>query len=120
MKFSVADLTTKRGDTYLVEEIYELINGWDPEIPPYAWSGGCVMDLDPALADRLNYLLTEAFERFAPQVELDQARSRMFESLPLQEHDAALQEYLAGAAQRYVERLTARAERQARGAGDDA
>lgn len=123
MEFSVADLTTKRGDTFLVEEIYALINGWDDqEHPPVGWTGPCVMDLDPALADRLNYSLTEAFERFAPQVELAFAWGRICESTIIEDRDrdAAVQEYLAGAAERHIERLTARSVRYRAGSGYDA
>lgn len=116
---TTAEALTKRPDFYLVEEIFELVNGWDPEYPPEGWTGSCVMDLDPELADLLSFLLTEAVERFAPNVELQLAQHVICESNCLEGgRRAALDQYVTGAGQRHAMRLSARAVLQRQGSGD--
>ena len=124
-----ADVLTRRGDTFLVEELLDLIAGWDPEFPPPAdwrdggdrpYAGPAVMDLDAELSDRLVFLVAELVERFAPNVALHLERRRVFDDVAIGDTTAGIDQAIAALAQRHAARLLARASRQGRGSGEDA
>ena len=73
------------GDAELVERIYSVVGSSD----------------DPEIMDELYWLLTEAFERFAPTIECELARVGRTRA----EFDA----YLEGVAQRHRARLATHA-----------
>jgi hypothetical protein len=91
---ALTDVLSKRqlelatmADTPLVEGVYELVR-----------------QLDDRLSDEFYWWLTEAFERFAPNVELNIQRCAVPEG--------EFEQYLEGCGARHAARLAARAERQ--------
>lgn len=90
-----ADEVTQFGDVALVEAVYELVLSLD----------------DGPIADEFYFLLSEAFERFAPNIELDVNRARIIEGEG-PHWEGAFADHIQGRADRYAARLTARAERQ--------
>jgi hypothetical protein len=87
---------TRETDVDLVDRIYELVGQLD--------------DVDDPLANELYFFLTEAFERFAPNVELE-LTTRSAIDCEGERWEEALAEYVAGCGRRQASRLTARARR---------
>ena len=86
---------TQTPDVPLVEDIYALVGKLD----------------DEDIYNEFHWLLTEAFERFAPNVELDLQRVRIMDGEGENWPDA-FETYLKGRGWRHAARLDARAERQ--------
>ncbi len=104
-KIARASELARMGDVDVVEAIYALVRE----------------EVDDALvADGFYWLLSEAFERFAPNVELELARRRAFESEQPDKVELAIGQHIEGAGARHTARLAARAERQRQREGDDA
>jgi len=93
------------GDVDVVEAIYGLVTA---EVD------------DDRVSGEFYWLLSEAFERFAPNVELELARHRAFDSEKPEKVAVAIDQYIEGAGERHASRLAARAERQRGRSGDDA
>lgn len=89
---------TQLGDADLVEEIYELVQTLESD----------------ALSIEFYFLLAEAFERFAPNVELELVRRKNVDG------DEGLRQSIERMGRAHVTRLTARAVRQRQREGDDA
>jgi hypothetical protein len=87
-----ADELVRLGDDELVELIYDTVTGVLHRP---------ARDLDDFL-DEMYFVLTEAFERFAPAAELAALRQRSSDSV---------ESMIEGMARRHAARLTARAER---------
>jgi hypothetical protein len=87
-----ADELTQVSDVDLVESIYEHVRGLE----------------DNQAADEFYFLLTEAFERFAPSIELDFNRARIIEGEGTS-WEEALEDHIRGAAKRHAAQLTAAA-----------
>jgi len=75
---------------------------------------------DDRVSTEFYWLLSEAFERFAPNVELELARRRAFDCELPEKVALAIDQYIEGAGERHSLRLVARALRQRRREGDDA
>lgn len=66
---------------------------------------------DDRVSDEFYFLIAEAVERFAPNLEFDHNRGRIIDAEGAN-WEEALEEHVKGAARRHAARLTARAERQ--------
>ena len=95
----------RMGDVDVVEAIYGLVREKVAE---------------DSVSGEFYWLLAEAFERFAPNVELELARLRAFDSEKPEKVAVAIDQYIEGSAARHVSRLVARAERQRGRSGGDA
>lgn len=93
-----ADSILAAGDEDIVEDIYDLVQTLN----------------DDRVSDQFYFLLTEAFERFAPNVEMELVRRKNVDGI------AGLQQAIERMGERHAARLAARAEMQTQREDDDA